>query len=253
MNYALHYSRLMERAETRVLDCYYERHHVVPRCIDKTSLHIVHLTPEEHFVAHQLLVKLYPRHQGLAYALAFMSGATVHTKRNNRLYGWMRRRISEAQKNRIFSPEYRANLSASMKGRVVSPEHRAKLSAAKIGKPGWKHTPESKAKASAGIKAAYASGLMRIDRTTPEYKATMSKAMKGHVVTHETRVKIGVGHTGQKRSDETRRKMSAAQKGKPGKPHTDDERARISATNKATWVLRRAKLAAQREAEGLFA
>jgi hypothetical protein len=48
MNYGAHYSRLIERAERSVLDGYFERHHVVPRCIDRSSNYRVALTPEEH-------------------------------------------------------------------------------------------------------------------------------------------------------------------------------------------------------------
>src|SRR5665213_2874404 len=98
MNYAKHYQTLIERAENRTLDCYSERHHVVPRCMDKSSKHTVRLTPEEHFVAHQLLVKMYPEHYGLAYALAIMTGANEFMLSNNKLFGWIRRRVSEAAK-----------------------------------------------------------------------------------------------------------------------------------------------------------
>ncbi len=51
------YERLYERAIDRELDEYTEVHHIVPRCIggDNSKSNLVRLTPEEHFVAHQLL------------------------------------------------------------------------------------------------------------------------------------------------------------------------------------------------------
>lgn len=65
----MHYDRLIERARIRKLEGYVEKHHILPKCIggsnDKTN--IVSLTPEEHYVAHQLLVKIYPGVQGLIY------------------------------------------------------------------------------------------------------------------------------------------------------------------------------------------
>lgn len=53
------------------------------------------------------------------------------------------------------TPEVRAKISAGMKGRAKSPEHRAKLAAAQKGR---KRTAEHKAAMSAGMKAKYAEG-----------------------------------------------------------------------------------------------
>ena len=66
----MHYGRLIERAKTRQLTGYVEKHHVVPKCIGGTDekSNLVKLTPEEHYVAHQLLVKIYPDNDSLVYA-----------------------------------------------------------------------------------------------------------------------------------------------------------------------------------------
>jgi hypothetical protein len=75
MNYSLHYTRLIERSRSRVLEGYKERHHIVPRCLggtdDKSNIAV--LTAEEHFVAHQLLVKMYPGNRDLVYATQLMT------------------------------------------------------------------------------------------------------------------------------------------------------------------------------------
>lgn len=62
MNYVAQYLKLIERARNRILDGYKERHRVKPRCLggDDVQENLVYLTPEEHYVAHQLLVKIYP-------------------------------------------------------------------------------------------------------------------------------------------------------------------------------------------------
>ena len=76
---------------------YVEKHHIIPRCMfgtDKAS-NLVLLTPDEHFVAHQLLVKIYPEVDKLIFALVVMSGKNPIT---NKLFGWHRRKLAEAQR-----------------------------------------------------------------------------------------------------------------------------------------------------------
>ena len=60
---------------------------------DKSNL--VDLTAEEHYVAHQLLIKMYPKHKGLAHAAEMMTRANEHQVRNNRSYGWIRRKYAQ--------------------------------------------------------------------------------------------------------------------------------------------------------------
>lgn len=148
MDYRRHYEALIERARHRKVDGYVERHHVVPRCMGGTDAreNIVPLTPEEHFVAHQLLVKIHPEHKTLAIAVWRMTFGAHH--QNSRRYGWLRRRHAEAigevignywrgRKRKEFSPEHRARIAAAQLGRQRGPhshEHRAKLSADHSGK-----------------------------------------------------------------------------------------------------------------------
>ena len=57
MNYKKIYENLMSRAKNRsILQGYTEKHHIVPVCIggDNDKENIVKLTPEEHYLAHQL-------------------------------------------------------------------------------------------------------------------------------------------------------------------------------------------------------
>lgn len=179
MDYKRHYDSLMIRSKTRILEGYSECHHIVPKCMggldDKTNLAI--LTPEEHFVAHQLLVKIYPNNSKLAFAASMLCVKSPKHHRNNKMYGWLRKAFSEAQKNnirkiraketkprkkRILTEEHRLNLSLSRKGKVTSPETRTKLSISLKGKQfseqhknnisaasiGRKHTDETKKKIS---------------------------------------------------------------------------------------------------------
>ena len=104
MNYQKHYDALISRAQTRTLSEYSERHHIVPKCMGGSNKkeNLVRLTPEEHYVAHQLLVKIYPGNCGLIYATNMMT-----VKRpTNKTYGWLRRKFITASKTRIGSKNW---------------------------------------------------------------------------------------------------------------------------------------------------
>lgn len=96
MNYEKIYRCLIERARNRDLEGYYETHHIIPRCLggDNSKKNLVKLTPEEHYVAHQLLVKMHPENFSLVKAAQMM----IPSRPSNKLYGWIRRRFSEAQR-----------------------------------------------------------------------------------------------------------------------------------------------------------
>jgi len=105
MNYQLHYDTLINRAKLRILplDQYTESHHIRPTCIGGRNIkaNLVKLTPEEHFVAHQLLVKLYPVNPLILKACHIMTNSNSKVKRNNKLYGWIRKRLSILSSKRV--------------------------------------------------------------------------------------------------------------------------------------------------------
>jgi len=92
--YQKHYDALVERARHRAIEGYCERHHVLPRCMggDNDPRNLVRLTAEEHYVAHQLLVRMYPSVGGLATAAVRMARQCS----GNKAYAWLRRRHAEA-------------------------------------------------------------------------------------------------------------------------------------------------------------
>ena len=216
MNYAAHYERLVKRARSRSLVGYRERHHVVPKCMGGGNdvWNIVELTGEEHYVAHQLLVKMYPSVSGLALAAMRMARQCT----GNKSYAWLRRLVAEAARERQTgkklppkSAQCRANLSRALKGNKnalgvrrppISPEQSKKLSDMRKGK---KRSPEAVAKTAA--------------------------ANRGKPCSPETRKKIGDANRGRKLppiTEETRAKLSAA---RIGKPHSPEHIEKISAAN----------------------
>lgn len=93
----------MEKSKNRILEGYAEKHHIIPRCLGGTDDkdNIAMLTPEEHFLAHQLLVKIYPKSQPLVKAVLLMTTHNTPARMNNKYFGWLKRRASVAQKEWI--------------------------------------------------------------------------------------------------------------------------------------------------------
>lgn len=136
MHYINHYNKLIDRARNRILDSEYETHHVLPRCMggNNDNSNLVELTPEEHFVAHQLLVKMYPDNYKLVFALTMMSGKKTGRSVNNKLYGWLRRKHRAAMSMRPVSDKTRQKMSISRTGKQCSEQTKLKISEAQIGK-----------------------------------------------------------------------------------------------------------------------
>jgi len=134
MNYAKHYSILIERARTRDL----ESHHIIPRCMGGSNdlSNLVELTPEEHYVAHQLLSRMYPENLSLLHA-AFMMAST---RKGNKIYGWLRKRFVKEKSKSMMGNKNGVN-SPGNTGMKHSTETRQKIANANIGK---KHTEETK-------------------------------------------------------------------------------------------------------------
>jgi hypothetical protein len=118
MNYSKHYTTLIERAKGRIMIEDFELHHILPRCLggSDSKENLVKLTPEEHFVAHQLLVNIYPNKKGLVYACIKMIG-NPYGRRSNKLYGWLRRKHSEEMRSKMLGNSYAA-------GRIQTAEER---------------------------------------------------------------------------------------------------------------------------------
>jgi hypothetical protein len=95
MNYRKIYDSLIIRAKNRKIDGYKESHHIIPKCVGGSDddINLVDLTPEEHYLAHQLLIKIHPNNYALVKAAAMM----IPKRPSNKLYGWLRRRFSKAK------------------------------------------------------------------------------------------------------------------------------------------------------------
>jgi len=94
-----------------------------------------------------------------------------------------------------------------------------------VGKKGYHHTAEARAKISAAMKNRVSS---------PETNAKIANTLRGRHRSPETKAKLSLAHTGKHRkplSPETRTKISLAQKGKKRKPLSAEHRAKIAASS----------------------
>lgn len=133
-----HYQRLCERGQLRglnkkKLNYYTEKHHITPKCMggtdDKNNL--VLLTPEEHYVAHQLLIKIFPLESNLALAALYMTG---HGQRiSNKLFGWIKRCVISAKTGKTKDNDKgRRTTSEKLTGRTKENDPSKKSAADKL-------------------------------------------------------------------------------------------------------------------------
>lgn len=207
MRYAEHYDRLIARAKSRALVGYSERHHILPRCMgggDEQG-NIVRLTAEEHYVAHQLLVKMHPRNGRLTHAAVLMAKRAT----GNKAYAWLRNRNSKAMlgntrfAGKTHSVASRDRIASALRGVKHSVERRGNQSRAKLGK-----------------------------KQTPQAIAIRSAARRGNVPSQECRTNISAALKGRPFTEAHRGALSAAQKGTKRR-RTAEHQARIWASRKA--------------------
>jgi hypothetical protein len=218
MNYQKHYDTLIHRAKNRLLNEYTDSHHILPRCMGGTDdvNNIVELTPEEHYVAHQLLVKIYPNISKLVMAARYMCyGNEKNGKRkNNKLYGWLKRKHAEVMREintgRKQSQETIEKRNKSNTGKKRTEETKKKMSDSQSGRIGKPHTEETKKKISKNQSESFKNGRipgMLGKHHTEEHRQKMSEMFKGRDGTPSTQ-------KGVPKSKETKQKMSESKLGK---------------------------------------
>lgn len=118
MNYTNLYNKLIEKAKIREVNNklvgYKEVHHIIPKCLGGTNDkdNLVELTAREHYIAHLLLVKIYPNNLGLTFAVVNLQKINntnsyfYQVKSKNRLYEWVRilhqKNISQNETGKIY-------------------------------------------------------------------------------------------------------------------------------------------------------
>lgn len=100
MKYEKIYSSLMNRGKNRDRQGYMERHHIIPKCLGGTDTkdNLVYLTAREHYIAHRLLTKIYPKNPSLWFAFAGMSRVIGEREYTSHQYEMMKESRSKAMR-----------------------------------------------------------------------------------------------------------------------------------------------------------
>lgn len=188
MNYQKIHDQIIERAKTRQLEGYKEKHHIIPKCLGGTDdlENIVNLTAREHFIVHKLLCEIYPDNDSLIYAYWMMANNTSN-KFYERKYYVSGKDYERAK--RLFSERS----SKRQKGKKLTDAHKKALSlAAKTRKTRTpiKHSEETKQK--------------------------LSKLWKGTTRSEEDKKKISDGQRGKKKGKYNTKKATCIHCGYTG-------------------------------------
>jgi len=119
------YYNIIERAKSRTIFGYTERHHIIPKSLggSNNADNIVSLTAREHFICHLLLIKIVDdavKHK-MVYAAWQQSRPSKNkeVKVTGRIYEMLRHQLSESytgQKRAPFNVEWRQKMSARAQG-----------------------------------------------------------------------------------------------------------------------------------------
>lgn len=195
---------------------------------------IVRLTAEEHFVAHELLVKIYPENLHLASALIKMA----HRCNGNKIYGWIRRRHAAAASKYMkgnkwwlgkkHTAEWKAARAAEMLGKKMPRDGVEKMAATKRGKT---------------ISQAHRAAISSANtgrKFTAEHREKIAVARIGIPCSEAAKLAVAKANRERIYTPEMRAKMSASHKGRPRAPHTQETRDKISAAHKSRFAIAQA-------------
>ena len=117
--YTTTYFKIIDRAKTRDLNCYKERHHIVPKSLggDNSTQNLVNLTAKEHFVCHLLLTKMLQgeHKKKMTYALWLLCNIKNDTQEH--------RYIPSSKIYEQTRSLYAKNMSETLKGKKKTKIH----------------------------------------------------------------------------------------------------------------------------------
>ena len=124
---------IIDRAKNRVLSCYTEKHHIIPKSCggsdDKSNL--VSLTVKEHFIVHMLLTKILKGNNRYKMILAFSFMCDLN-RINSRLFINLRSKalkiISKKLTGRKLSKQVKLKIKKARKKQICSKEQKQKYS-----------------------------------------------------------------------------------------------------------------------------
>lgn len=219
MNYDLIYDQLIFKAKLRELyfplKGYSENHHIIPKCIDPSLENLrkhpenkAVLTPEEHYDAHVLLVQMdrykgHPNYAGLVYgakAMTVNSPSHDDNRRNNILYGWLKRTFSEVhsknQTGKKLLPESIAKRESTKKLNSQKLDYVHPLNgrqSPKKGKPRKPHSKEThKKRLESYLKTVNEPSYISPKKGQPAYNKGVPSSNKGIKLSEQEKIDRGM-------------------------------------------------------------
>lgn len=209
MDYNKIHNQVIERAisenRKRGRDCYYEQHHIKPKCMGGTNRkdNLVLLTAREHFIVHKILPIIYPRYRKeLHLALHRMTFSTTDKmKRNYRIgareFERLRKEIGESLlgdnnpfSNKQHTEKTKETISIKAKKRLSEPQNHPLY-----GKPCSEERKEKIRIANTGKKAS------------DQARIKMSESRKNKPLSEQHKINLSKSLRGKKRSEETKNKL----------------------------------------------
>lgn len=140
MNYINLYENLILSRINRVIDnsIYTEKHHIIPKSLGGTNNkeNLIRLTFKEHYMAHYILSKIYPRNSSIQYGFSsIMRNPYGHRKLTSGMYSTIKRNNKKFHKWRI----YETNPGKSEKSREKARERMLNRNPIKLN-PSKNHT-----------------------------------------------------------------------------------------------------------------
>jgi hypothetical protein len=138
--YKVWHDNIIANAQLRVLDCYKEKHHILPRCLggNNKKENLVELTAKEHFIVHMLLCKFTTGNAYYKMLYAFKSMCQLINNNHKRDYKITSRiaenlRLKAEKNNPVYRDDVKAKISKANKGKKRTKETRLKMSKARMG------------------------------------------------------------------------------------------------------------------------
>jgi len=220
MDYLKHYFKLIEKSRQRNLNdmLFYEKHHIIPKSIFndtnvqkilniykiknvKEKINIVYLLPEEHFVAHLLLVKIcYFINTNSFYRMLFAVTFMKNRVKNNKEYKWLRTQF------RNMMSIVRKGKPSGMAGKKWSKERKLLGNVLK-GKTYEEMYGKEKAKELKEKRSLFMKGKTLEEKLGFEKSHKMINDLKNRIFTDDWKKKISDSKKGKKPSKESIEKI----------------------------------------------
>jgi len=181
------YQDICNRAKTRKLEGYKEKHHIIPRSLGGTNDadNLAVLTAREHFICHLLLVRITSDKNKSKMIFALNSMMNRKTKSMDRyvpcsrMFEILRIQLSEAHKLIGRTDQHREAISRAHKGKIVSKETKQKMSLAS--------------------KTNIVGGAVKGSKRSEETKKKISESRKGITFSDEHREKLSLAAKNRKK------------------------------------------------------